>query len=85
LGATLTDALFDPNISITAGILNARDDLATAVITANGGFPTEAGFLATLEWEVMSQLSQLSANSSPVDFSDAFNAVITAMGALLDA
>lgn len=56
IGGTVADALFDPNSSITAGILNARDDLATAVFAANGGFPTVASPLATLEWQVLPQL-----------------------------
>lgn len=57
LGSILDSALFDPNTGIIAGMLNARDDLATAVLTANGGFPSEASPLATLEWDYMSQLT----------------------------
>jgi hypothetical protein len=56
LASTLEDALFDPNTSITAGLLNAADDLATAVLTANDDFPSQLSQLATLEWENMSEL-----------------------------
>jgi hypothetical protein len=50
--------VFDPSTSITAGILNARDDLAVAVMAANGNdFPSEAGPLATWEWDHMSRLT----------------------------
>ncbi|HEU4361537.1 MAG TPA: hypothetical protein VFR27_08495 [Mycobacterium sp.] len=58
LPAALTDPLFDPNTSITAGLLNARDDLATAVLTANSDFPTQLGQLATQEWANMAELVQ---------------------------
>ncbi|HET9876870.1 MAG TPA: hypothetical protein VFQ37_14060, partial [Mycobacterium sp.] len=57
-GSILHDALFDPNTGIIAGFLNARDDLATAVLTANDNFPSELGQLATLEWQHMSELLQ---------------------------
>lgn len=33
-GDIVREALFDPNTSITAGLLNARDDLATAIMAA---------------------------------------------------
>jgi len=56
LGTTLSNALFDPNTSITAGLLNAADDLATAVLTANDDFPSQLSQLATVEWENMSEL-----------------------------
>lgn len=59
-GSILSDALFDPNISITAGILNARDDLATSIMAATGGFPTELGPVATWQWEHMDELVQMS-------------------------
>lgn len=61
------DALLDPNTSITAGLLNARDDLATAVLTANDGFPSQLGKLATLEWQNMSELTQPDSN---IDLAD---------------
>ncbi len=72
-GTILSDALFDPSISITAGILNARDDLATAVMYANGGFPDELGPLATWQWEHMSELTQLTADSWPADILGLFD------------
>lgn len=56
--SALTDPLFDPNTSITAGLLNARDDLATAVFTANDDFPTQLGQQATEEWAQMAELVQ---------------------------
>jgi hypothetical protein len=69
-----SDALFDPNTSIIAGILNARDDLATAVFDANDSFPSEAGPLATWEWDHMSELTSA---TSPDDLgsllADLFN------------
>ncbi|MEB3069220.1 hypothetical protein [[Mycobacterium] vasticus] len=56
--SVVNEALFDPNTSITAGILNARDDLANAVMAAvKDGFPTEAGPIATWEWGHMSELT----------------------------
>ncbi|MEB3033996.1 DUF1214 domain-containing protein [[Mycobacterium] nativiensis] len=84
LFSILNDALFDPNTSITAGILNARDDLATAVMTANGGFPTEAGLLATLEWAVMPQLTQLATATSSADVATDFSALMAALGNAFD-
>jgi hypothetical protein len=56
LNSLLNDTLFDPNTGIIAGFLNARDDLATAVLTANNDFPSELGSLATTEWANMSEL-----------------------------
>jgi hypothetical protein len=64
LSSLLDDVLVDPNTSITAGLLNASDDLATAVMTANGDFPSQLGSLATLEWANMAELVQ--ANPSAV-------------------
>jgi hypothetical protein len=58
LGSLLNDTIFDPNTGVIAGFLNARDDLATAVLTANNDFPTELGSLATLEWANMTELVQ---------------------------
>jgi hypothetical protein len=54
----LNDMFFDPNTGIIAGFLNARDDLATAVLSANNDFPSELGSLATTEWANMSELVQ---------------------------
>jgi hypothetical protein len=67
LGSTLDDALFDPNTGIIAGFLNARDDLATAVLTANNDFPSQLGSLATTEWENMSELVQ---STPAIDLAD---------------
>lgn len=57
-GTIVGEALFDPNTSIISGLLNARDDLATAVFTATGGFPDVANPLATLEWVFLPELSR---------------------------
>jgi hypothetical protein len=59
LATDFSDALFDPNTGIIAGILNARDDLATAVFDANDSFPSEAGPLATAEWANMPELASV--------------------------
>lgn len=57
--ATLfNDTVLDPNTGIIAGFLNARDDLATAILAANNDFPTELGATATAEWANMSDLVQ---------------------------
>jgi len=58
LGSLFNDTVLDPNTGIIAGFLNARDDLATAVLTANNDFPTELGSVATAEWANMSELVQ---------------------------
>ncbi|MGH3563896.1 MAG: hypothetical protein ACRDTN_19490, partial [Mycobacterium sp.] len=58
LDAILNDALLDPNTSITAGLLNARDDLATAILTANDNFPTQLSEQAAQDWANMSELVQ---------------------------
>jgi hypothetical protein len=58
LDSLLNDMFFDPNTGIVAGFLNARDDLATAVLTANNDFPSELGSLATQQWADMSELVQ---------------------------
>lgn len=52
----LSEAFTDPNSGIMAGLLNARDDLATAVLNANGDFPTELGAEATQQWANISDL-----------------------------
>jgi hypothetical protein len=67
LGSLLNDALFDPNTSITAGLLNAADDLATAVLTANDDFPSQLGELATLEWQNMSELVSATPSTALAD------------------
>ena len=58
LGSLFNDTVLDPNTGIIAGFLNARDDLATAVLTANNDFPTELGSVATAEWANMPELVQ---------------------------
>jgi hypothetical protein len=63
LGSLFNDTVLDPNTGIVAGLLNARDDLATAILTANNDFPTELGTAATLEWANMSELVQSTSSS----------------------
>jgi hypothetical protein len=67
LDSLLNDTVFDPNTGIIAGFLNARDDLATAVLTANNDFPSALGSLATAEWANMSELLQ---STPAIDLSD---------------
>ncbi len=57
-GSLLNDALFDPNSGIIAGLLNARDDLASTVLTANNAWPTEVGDQAAQQWANMDELIQ---------------------------
>lgn len=52
----VNDALFNPNTSILSGLLNARDDLATVILTANDAWPTELGGQAAEQWANMSEL-----------------------------
>jgi hypothetical protein len=73
LGSTLDDALVDPNTSITAGLLNAADDLATAVLTANDDFPSQLSQLATLEWANMSELVSATPSTALADLSTLLN------------
>jgi hypothetical protein len=68
LGSTLEGALVDPNTSITAGFLNAVDDLATAVLTTNDDFPSQLSQLAALEWENMSELVSATPSTGLADF-----------------
>jgi hypothetical protein len=63
LGSLLNDTILDPNTGIIAGFLNARDDLATAILTANNDFPTELGSVATAEWANMPELVQSTAST----------------------
>lgn len=49
-------ALFDPNTSILSGLLNARDDLATAILSGNNDWPTELSAQAAQQWANMSDL-----------------------------
>jgi hypothetical protein len=73
LGSTLDDALVDPNTSITAGLLNAADDLATAVLTANDDFPSQLSQLATLEWANMPELVSATPSTALADLSTLLN------------
>ena len=73
LGSLVNDTLLDPNTGIIAGLLNARDDLATAVLTANDDFPTQLGTLATTEWANMPELVQTAASSLLADLGALFN------------
>ncbi|MCV7329421.1 hypothetical protein [Mycobacterium cookii] len=73
LGSLVNDTLFDPNTGIIAGLLNARDDLATAILTANADFPTQLGSLATTEWANMPELVQSSASTLLADLGALFN------------
>lgn len=75
LGSLFNNALFDPNSGIVAGLLNARDDLATAVLTANGDFPTQLGSEATQEWANMSELIQ---STPAIDLTD-LSALLTGL------
>ncbi|ORA99596.1 hypothetical protein BST33_13795 [Mycolicibacter minnesotensis] len=52
----VNDALFNPNTSILAGLLNARDDLATVILTANDDWPTELSERAAQQWANMADL-----------------------------
>ncbi|BBX23834.1 hypothetical protein MTER_32450 [Mycolicibacter terrae] len=65
----INGALFDPNTSILAGLLNARDDLATVILTANNSWPTELGEQAAHQW---ANMADLIANTPNWDLSDLF-------------
>lgn len=65
----INGALFDPNTSILSGLLNARDDLATVILSANNAWPTELGELAAQQW---ANMSDLIANTPSFDLSDLF-------------
>ncbi|MGA8330583.1 MAG: hypothetical protein WB777_14955 [Mycobacterium sp.] len=73
LGSLLNDTVFDPNTGIIAGFLNARDDLAAAVLTANDDFPSQLGNLATLEWADMPELVQATGSTLLADLGTLFN------------
>lgn len=68
LDTLFDDVVTDPNTGIIAGLLNARDDFATAILAANDDFPTELGQVATWEWENMSELVQLTSSTLLTDF-----------------
>jgi len=52
----IDDALFNPNTSILAGLLNARDDFATSILSGNNDWPTELSAQAAQQWANMSDL-----------------------------
>ncbi|MBS9532297.1 hypothetical protein KIH27_01695 [Mycobacterium sp. M1] len=67
VGTALQESLLNPSYGILAGFLNARDDLATAILTANNNFPTELGATAAHEW---ANMSDLVANTPPMTLGD---------------
>jgi hypothetical protein len=73
LGSLFDETVFDPNTGIIAGLLNARDDLATAVLTANNDFPSQLGSLATAEWANMPELVQATGTTLLTDLSTLIN------------
>ena len=73
LGSLFDETVFDPNTGIIAGLLNARDDLATAVLTANNDFPSALGSLATAEWANMPELIQATGSTLMTDLATLFN------------
>ena len=74
-GSLLNDALFDPNSGIIAGLLNARDDLASTVLTANNAWPTEVGDQAAQQWANMDELIQ---QAPTMDLSSWFSTLFNA-------
>ena len=73
LGSLFDETVFDPNTGIIAGLLNARDDLATALLTANNDFPSALGSLATAEWANMPELIQATGSTLMTDLATLFN------------
>lgn len=61
--------LFDPNTSLLAGLLNARDNLATVILTANDAWPTELSEQAAAQW---ANMADLIANTPSFDLTDLF-------------
>jgi hypothetical protein len=74
LESLLDETVLDPNTGIIAGLLNARDDLATAILTANNDFPSELGSLATAEWANMPELIQATGSTLLADLAALFTA-----------
>lgn len=74
-GSLLDDALFDPNGGIVAGLLNARDDFATTILTANDAWPTEVGEQAAQQWANMSDLVD---QTAPMDLGSWFSSLFDA-------
>jgi hypothetical protein len=73
LASLFDETVSDPNTGIIAGLLNARDDLATAVLTANNDFPSQLGSLATAEWANMPELVQAAGTTLWTDLSMLIN------------
>jgi hypothetical protein len=65
----IDDALFNPNTSILAGLLNARDDLATAILSGNDDWPTELSAQAAQQW---ANMADLIANTPSFSLADLF-------------
>jgi len=63
----IDDALFNPNTSILAGLLNARDDFATVILSGNNDWPTELSAQAAQQWANMSDLIASTPSFSLVD------------------
>ncbi|HEX7321904.1 MAG TPA: hypothetical protein VF299_03060 [Mycobacterium sp.] len=62
LGTILDEAFTDPASSITAGMLNARDDLAVAVMNAGSGFDVTPAGESPL-WQSLTELNQVVLNT----------------------
>ncbi|OBH15617.1 hypothetical protein EHH44_07265 [Mycolicibacter terrae] len=69
LVTALNDALFNPNTSILSGLLNARDDLATVILSGNSDWPTELSAQAAQQW---ANMADLIANTPSFDLNDLF-------------
>jgi hypothetical protein len=67
------DAWFDPNAGIIAGFLNARDDFATAILTANDDFPSELGQQAAQQWADMPDLIESTPSMGLADLGTVFS------------
>lgn len=65
----IDDALFNPNTSILAGLLNARDDLATVILSGNDDWPTELSAQAAQQW---ANMADLIANTPSFSLADLF-------------
>lgn len=65
----INGVLFDPNTSLMAGLLNARDDLATVILTANDDWPTALSERAAEQW---ANMSELIASTPSFDLMDLF-------------
>lgn len=65
----IDDALFNPNTSILAGLLNARDDFATVILSGNDDWPTELSAQAAQQW---ANMSDLIANTPSFSLADLF-------------